>query len=151
LGVVTTIAVVGVAIAIGYHFYSKTFDQQKPTWVQRATEEVNRMMTGVNGPKIASSIQVATHPTGSNPKLESFQVRQVGQDLSVRIDVNWHGGLTKTLYTTRVVWEFNHEHHIRPSITDDSAAVKAEPANLRSLDEYFRTECYAVLRTQLGD
>lgn len=121
-------------------------------WPERAEVHLRKhLFGGESGQNIANSIQGLTHPSGDAPKLSQFDIRRVGDQLSVVMDVVWKGGLTSAEYTTRVVWEFDKEHHIKASIREDNAPFSATESDVKKLDEYFRTECYAVLRSNLGD
>lgn len=123
-------------------------------WVDRAETAVRNMLDGQDG-AVASSIQTLTHPTGENPSLGGYVVRRVGDRLSVRISVNWQGGLVKmdgrgANYTTDVVWELSEAGHASTTIVSDTSAIKVSRANARRLDDWFRAEMYPVLHDNAG-
>jgi len=118
-------------------------------WTDRAQAQANSLLQGESGQHVADSVQAITHPTGRQPKLSAFDVRKVGEQLSTVIDVAWKGGITGQAYTTRVVWEFDKNNQIRAKVTDDSAPTSAGGA--QKLDEYFRTEIYSLLRSNMRD
>lgn len=121
-------------------------------WSDRAELHLKQhLLTGESGQNVAATIQGISHPTGKSPKLGSVQILHVGEALNVRIDVNWKGGLLGTDYTTVLVWEFSKNAHTKASITQDSAPTSVSLENQKKLDEYFRTECFAKLKSNLGD
>src|SRR5947208_1184219 len=52
-------------------------------WNERAEEVFKKLMES-SGTNITATIQRVCHPTGSHPELDSYDVRRVGEDLSVR-------------------------------------------------------------------
>jgi len=120
-------------------------------WQDRAEAQTKKLLEGQSGQNLANTVQNVAHPTGHDPKLSSYRYLRVGDQASVTIDVAWKGGITSHDYTTRVVWEFDKAKHIGASVTDDNAPTKTDAANLKKLNDYFRTECYAVLRSNMGD
>jgi len=151
------LVVVGTAAVVFFGLRSPTVVKVAETatipfksWTEQAEGKLNQMMEGKSAQGLASHVQAITHPTGKSPKLSSFSIRRVGEQLSVRFDVTWKGGVSASDYTTRVVWELDKDHHIRATVTDDNAPFAPDAASKQKLDEYFRTECYPVLVSNLG-
>lgn len=124
-------------------------------WGDRAETALRGMLDGRNGAIVASSIQSITHPTGENPSLGDYSVRRVGDRLSVRISVNWQGGLLKlggrgANYTTAVAWEFSEGGHVSTTVVSDTSVIDVSRANARRLDDWFRAELYPVLHSDAG-
>lgn len=156
--IVWTVAIIAtllLAFIIGSHLYkggsvNSPLARAAMSWPDRAEIAVKSMMDK-SAANIAGSIQGLTHPSGSNPKMTGYNVRRVGDSLSVKIETKWQGGLTKTDYTTRVVWEFSQTKHVSCAVVEDNAAFAANADAKQKLDDYFRTECYANLRNFLKD
>jgi hypothetical protein len=119
-------------------------------WADRA-ESVLKITMDKNRDTIATSVQGICHPTGSHPSFDSYDIRRVGDMFSVDIRVKWKGGLLGQEYTTVVIWEFKQSGQVRAAVTSESAVVGVAPANAKKLDEWFRTQMYAVFRTNMGD
>jgi hypothetical protein len=120
-------------------------------WAERAGAMLRSMMSGPSGVAAARSIQAIAHPTGRNAQLGDYDVRRVGDRISVRISASWQGGFSGVGYATDVVWEFDETRHISATVVSDSALVRIAAKNARRLDDYFRLELYPVLRSNLGD
>ncbi len=114
-------------------------------WNVRAQAIIPKMFEGENRQTIAKVIQGVTHPTGKNPQFESVDVRPSGDGISTRFEVSWQGGLSSKSYKTIVVWESTQQKHLRAEVTADTAPIAADAANLKKLDDYFRTEIYPTL------
>jgi hypothetical protein len=118
-------------------------------WADRAETALRQMMDGSFGASMARTIRGITHPTGSDARLRSYDVRRMGDRISVRISTDWQG-LSDASYTTDVVWEFDEAHHIVAEVVSDNALFSVAAENARQLDEYFRREFYPVLWTNTG-
>lgn len=124
-------------------------------WADRAETALRGMLDGHDGATIAHSIQAITHPTGENSSLGGYVVRRVGDRLSVRISVNWQGGLLKVdgrgaNYTTDVVWDFGEGDHVSTTVISDTSVIAVSRTNARRLDDWFRVELYPVLHANAG-
>jgi len=118
-------------------------------WIDRADTTTRTMLAGPSGLTAAKIIQAITHPTGKNPSLRTFDVRRMGDRISVRLSTSWQGGFVGTDYTTVVVWEFSEGGHISAKVIADDTMIG--PGNARQLDDYFRLEFFPVLRSNTGD
>jgi hypothetical protein len=114
-------------------------------WNVRAQAMIPKMFEGENRQTIAKSIQGIAHPTGKNPQFGSLDVRPSGDGISARFEIAWQGGLSANDYKTVVIWECTQQNHLRAEVTADSAPIAADKANLKKLDDYFRTEIYPAL------
>lgn len=119
-------------------------------WADRA-ESVVKVLLERSKDNLASTIQNISHPTGTKPTYDGSDVRRVGDGFSVNIRCKWKGGLLGTEYVTVVNWEFKESGHIRAVVTQDNSSFAIAAENAKKLDEYFRTEVYAVLRSNMGD
>ncbi len=119
-------------------------------WVERADTALHRMFDGSTGAVVARSIQRVTHFSGENASLQEYSVRRMGDRVSVRISVNWHGGFTGDGYTTIVAWEFSESGHISVTLLGDDAPTPVTDSNMRELDIWFRAELFPVLRSNAG-
>jgi len=99
---------------------------------------------------IVKTIPESCHPTGAKPRMEKYEIRKVGDTFSVDIRVNWRGAFNAE-HTSVVIWEFKQSGHIRAAVTAENAAFGVAPVEARRLDEWFRTQLYATLRTDMGD
>lgn len=108
------------------------------------------MLDGPSDASMARTIRGITHPTGNNARLRSYDIRRMGDKISVRISTDWQGGFSGDDYTTDVVWEFDEAHHVVAEVVSDNALVSVAAENARVLDEYFRREFYPVLWTNTG-
>ena len=120
----------------------------EPSWMDRADDAVTGMLNGASGPAAAQSIQSIAHPTGGSASLAAFDVRHAGANLSVRLTVNWSGGLGAN-HTTVVVWTFNRNEHVAARILSDNSPIHVVAANAQQLDRYFQNEMYPVLQNNV--
>ncbi len=119
-------------------------------WHDRA-ESMLKVTLEKSQANLASTIQGICHPTGSKPSYGGHEIRRVGDAFSVNLRCNWKGGLLGTDYVTLVNWEFKESGHVRAVVTQDNSSFAVAPENAKKLDEYFRTEVYAVLRSNMKD
>jgi predicted nucleic acid-binding Zn ribbon protein len=126
-------------------------------WIERADTTLRRMLDGDDGIALARTVQKITHPLGENPSLGGYDVRRMGDRISVRISTNWEGGIVKmdghgARYTTDVVWEFGESGHVSATIISDTFSVGMAQSNAgRQLDDWFRAELYPVLYSNTGE
>ena len=117
-------------------------------WAERADTLVRRMLDGNSGARAAASIQVATHPTGGNPRLVSYDVTQMGDRLAVRISVSYQAATTA--YTIVVLWEFSERGHISTTLVADDSFWPASTSGVQRLDDWFKTSFYPPLYSNTG-
>ena len=79
-----------------------------------------------------------------------YEIKHVGEMLSVRLTVSWSGGFGGAHMTT-VAWDFDHRGHRSAAVLRDDAPVAVADKNARQLDTYFRDEVYPILRQGTGD
>ena len=114
-------------------------------WNVRAQTTVDKMFQAGNRQTVANTIQGVTHPTGKNPQMRSVDVRPNGDGISTRFEVDWQGGFSASNYKTIVVWQCTQQNHLLAEVTQDTAPITADAANLKKLDDYFRTEIFPAL------
>ena len=114
-------------------------------WPVRAKTMLERMLSGGSAEPVASSSLAAIHPTGKSPKLAGFEVLPNGDGLSVKMKIDWQGGILGTAYSTIIVWELNEKNHIRAAATQDNSPTGIADPNAKQLDDYFRTDFYPIL------
>lgn len=119
-------------------------------WAERADTALRQMLDGENGPIAARSIQALAHPAGTNPSLNGYEVRQLGDRVSARISVSWQGSLTGIVYTTEVIWEFSESGHGSATISFDNGPVGVFQADRARVDDWFRTSFFPVLYGNVG-
>jgi zinc-ribbon domain len=119
-------------------------------WADRADSALRAMMGGQSAQVIATSIRRITHPSGESERLTDFEVRKVSDGLSVRFNVAWNGGILGTAYSTVVIWELNEHQHVRAVVTQDNGPFGVDGENKQRLEEYFRTEVYPLLISNLS-
>ena len=119
-------------------------------WADRA-ESVLKVTLDKSSGTLASAIQRICHPSGAKPTYGGSEIRRVGDGFSVNIRCNWKGGVLGTDYATVVNWEFKQSGHVRAVVTQDNSAFAVGSEEAKKLDEYFRTEVYVVLRSNMGD
>jgi len=117
-------------------------------WTERADTAVRAMLNGSSGATAARSILAASHPTGENPHLTNYDVRQLGDHLVVQISVGWEGFITGSNYTTVVSWEFGESGHISAAVVSDNAPTP--PMSQSAIDDWFRTSFYPPLHSNAG-
>ena len=114
-------------------------------WNVRAQAMVEKMFQTENKQTVSKVIQGITHPTGKNPQMQSVDVRPNGDGISTRFEVDWQGGFSSGNYKTIVVWQCTQQSHVLAEVTQDTAPIAADAANLKKLDDYFRTEIFPAL------
>jgi hypothetical protein len=119
-------------------------------WQDRA-ESMLTVTLNRSKDNLASTIMNTCHPTGSKPSYGGHEIRRVGEAFSINIRCNWKGGVLGTDYVTVVNWEFKESGHVKAVVTQDNSAFTVAADNAKKLDEYFRTEVYAVLRSNMKD
>ena len=155
------LAVVVIAIAVcSVLFVSKLVSSRRDAsppkdvtrlipWTTKADIVARKLLEGESGENVAKSIQGIAHPTGTDAKFSRGDVLMVGDKMSVTIAADWRGGLSGGSYTTVVVWEFDERQHRGTQVLSDNAPFAVEAANLKQLDEYFRTQVYARVQDQI--
>jgi hypothetical protein len=119
-------------------------------WLDRADAAARQVLSD-SQQTIADSIKSITHPSAGSATMRDFAVRRVGDEISVRMSVDWKGGFLGTANRTVVVWEFDGSRHIRTALLEDSGALGVGDNNKQQLDEYFRSEIYPVVRARVGN
>jgi hypothetical protein len=119
-------------------------------WPDKA-EPMLKKMLDEQGAQLAKTIVGITHPSGKEPEMEKTRILKVHDNLNVTLVVKWRGGLTKDAHETEVFWELSKERHIKAEVTQDTAPVKVDRPHAKKLDEYFRTELYPVLISNLHE
>ena len=125
-------------------------------WIDRAEPTLRAMLNGASGPIVATKIQTITHSSGKRPSLKSYDVRRMGAKISVRLSINWQGGIISygdgsgNVYTIDVVWEFSERGHISATIVFDNGVVRANTTERKEVDEWFRNEVYPLLYQNTG-
>lgn len=120
-------------------------------WPDKAEATVRRLLSGSSGANIGRSIQTLAHPTGKNGAIAKFEIRHMGDQLSVRIDETWQGGFLGSKNSTTIVWDFDQKRHIAGRVLGDSGALGIDSAHAQKLDQYFASEVYPVLRDSVGE
>jgi hypothetical protein len=123
--------------------------RQVVPWLDRA-DAVARQVLSDSRQTIADSIKSIAHPSAGSATMSDFAVRRVGDQISVRMIVDWKGGFLGTANRTVVVWEFGESGHLRTALLEDSGAFGVGDSNKQQLDEYFRSEIYPVVRSRVG-
>ena len=109
-------------------------------WNLRAAETVKASLTNyVNTQNVVNAILSYTHPTGNNATLASVETAKSLDygTLTVKITINWDGGLSGHGYATSVSWKFNRFKHIEATVSSDNAAFAVSDENKLKLDKYF--------------
>jgi hypothetical protein len=131
-------------------FASQTgIGKQVIPWSDRA-DTAARKLVALNKDKLAAAIQGITHPTGSTPSMSNVQVSKLPDRLLVEMSVTWKGGITRSDYTTRVLWEIGERAHLRAHVTFDSAVAGVAPKNAQELNDYFLSEVYPTFVSDMG-
>lgn len=118
-------------------------------WNDQADVVLTQMLGGPSGVSVAQSIQRICHPSGSDANLQTFDIRHVGDALSVRLTVVWSGALGGHNQTV-VVWTFDSRAHRSAAVVNDTAAVRTSTKNAQLLNNFFRDEAYPTLRANMG-
>jgi hypothetical protein len=131
-------------------FASQTgIGKQVIPWTDRAGTAARKLIE-LNKEKLATAIQVTTHPTGSSPSMANYTVSKLPDRILVEMTVAWKGGFTHDNYSTTVAWEIAEKDQVRARVTFDSALARVLPKNADELNEYFRTKVYPTFVSDMG-
>lgn len=119
-------------------------------WSDRADTAVRAVIEG-NQSVLAESVQSITHPTGASPTLLRTDTRKMGEVVLVKMTVEWAGGFTGSRYNTMIAWEFDSDSSRGVKIVSDTATFAVDAEHLNTLNEYFRTEIYPIVKARIGE
>lgn len=129
--------------------FSKT-NSQSTSWIDRAELGLRVLLKKPGQYKIFGSSIVSTlHPSGNYKNLTYGIAKQSGI-LFLNLNVEWSGAITKTIYTTSIIWRCNQSGHINISVIKDNAPFKFKQANLNLLDKWFREQVWPIVNSNAG-
>jgi len=124
--------------------------EAQAAWTDRADAALRQWFRGPNGVALAQSVQRITHPTGSDANLARYEMRHIGDTLSVLLHVTWVGGLGGS-HTTVVAWDFDRRGHKSAAVLRDDAVTSVSGSAARKLNVCFQDEIYPTLHDAVGD
>lgn len=123
-------------------------------WIDRAEKVLPTLLDGTNGSLVATAIQTITHSQGNKPRLKTYEIRRMGDRISLRVSINFEAAVLRdssgnpVVYTTDVIWDFSEQGHVSAKVTADNATWG--PGGAKQLDDWFRNEFYPSLYRAAG-
>ncbi len=115
-------------------------------WIDRAQAALRAQLSRLDEQQvIASSIMNITHPTGTNPVLDKYDVGAMGDTLVATLVVDWKGAILRSNYKTVVRWKCTKTQNLGIDIVSDDGPVGVAPSNLKQLSDWFQTQVYPVV------
>lgn len=112
-------------------------------WSLAGKHSAARTLEGDSLNIVVKTIQAVTHPTGRDPQMHDLSIDMDDDGvLSVKITVDWIGGLVGGHYRTIVLWKCDKNRDRGLTIVSDNAPFEIEDSNLERLKDYFHDEIY---------